>query len=142
MEDNEYELNIIQHLKMNIEFRKVSLGDKARFQIFCHYMTESLSIEEVVYLEKSAYVEKDYPYSGPFFPDLNPQMQQHFYYLLKSRGIDARLADLALDHLSSKYQEEYLSWVRNIRRFLKKKGQVREPSKEHQHDHIITKKLS
>ncbi|MCO5574371.1 hypothetical protein L7F22_028154 [Adiantum nelumboides] len=67
MEDDGHELNILQHLKMNIEIRKKSMGDQARFQLFCHYLTDSITIEEIVYLDKSAYVENDYPYAGPFF---------------------------------------------------------------------------
>ncbi|KAI5066235.1 hypothetical protein GOP47_0018859 [Adiantum capillus-veneris] len=122
MEDDEHELNILPNLKMNIEIRKTSMGDGARFQLFCHYLTESITIEEIVYLDKSAYVENDYPYAGPFFGDLNAQMKQSFYDLIKNRGIDAHLADLALDHLTRKYQEEYLNWLRNIRGFLKRKG--------------------
>ena len=67
LEDNEDELKLIQHLSMNVQIKKAAQGDEARFLIVCHYVDQSVTIEDVMCIGKSEYIQSDHPYSGPVF---------------------------------------------------------------------------
>lgn len=107
-----------QRLNLNVRISKVSSQDGPRVAFLCSYMSHSIVIEDVAYLDKPLTAD-DYPYSGPYFGDLNPKFQEAFHNVLKARGIDPSLADLIMDHLSSKYQAEYTVWLQKIQKFLK-----------------------
>ena len=53
---------------------------------------------------------------------LSERLQKAFYEVIKEKGIDVKLADLAIAHLTSNYQDESVRWLRNVRKFLKKRG--------------------
>jgi hypothetical protein len=55
---------------------------------------------------------------------LSERLQRAFYEVIQEKGIDARLAELAIAHLTSNYQDESVRWLRNVRQFLKKRGKI------------------
>jgi hypothetical protein len=55
---------------------------------------------------------------------LSERLQRAFYEVIEEKGIDVRLAELAIAHLTSNYQDESVRWLRNVRQFLKKRGKI------------------
>lgn len=112
------ELRISQRVTMNVQISKgPSEEDQARMAFLCSYAKgEAISIEDIAYLGKS--VQEDYPYSGPYFPDLDDNLKQVFQNVIKTRGINSSLADTIMEHLTNQYQNQYLEWLKKIREFL------------------------
>jgi hypothetical protein len=68
LEDNVDDLKLIQHLSMNVQIKKDAQShDEARFLIVCHCVDQSVTIEDVMCISKSEYIQSDHPYSGPAF---------------------------------------------------------------------------
>lgn len=116
LEDDEEDLNVTQRLSLTIQLSKSE--EEPRVAIICSYRSDAILIDDISYLHKC--MDDEYPYCGPYFSDLNPNIKKAFENVIKDRGIDSRLSDLIMDHLSTKYQDEYIQWLHNVRAFLKR----------------------
>lgn len=116
--DTDEDLRICQRVTMNVQISKnSSREDEPRVAFLCSYAKgESVSIEDIAYLGNS--ITGDYPYSGPFFPDLDNNLKQVFQNVVKSRGINSSLAETVMEHLTNQYQKDYLDWLKKLGDFL------------------------
>ncbi|KAI5075499.1 hypothetical protein GOP47_0009575 [Adiantum capillus-veneris] len=112
------DLGISRRVIMNVQISKnSSKEDQPRVAFVCSYAKgEQVSIDDIAYFGES--VAKDYPYSGPYFADLDSKLKQVFQNVIKTRGINSSLADTIMEHLTVQYQNEYLDWLKKIGEFL------------------------
>eukprot|EP00249_Psilotum_nudum_P010666 c22687_g1_i1 orf=508-1293(-) len=98
--------------------------EKAALEVRCTYYRDNqdVTVEHVAYLVDGRTKENETtpgPYEAPDFLDLDENLQQAFFDLVKARGITARLATYLMDYLAAKEHREYMQWIQNVQSFIK-----------------------
>ncbi|KAJ3127964.1 Mitochondrial acidic protein mam33 [Nowakowskiella sp. JEL0407] len=58
-------------------------------------------------------------YGGPIFQDLDEDLQDLFQKYIEERGIDENFSNFIPSYLEYKEQKEYVSWLKNVEKFVK-----------------------
>jgi complement component 1 Q subcomponent-binding protein len=87
------------------------------------FVTDSVSYQPDENLAQELSAEADWKrrglYAGPEFGDLDEELQGSIEAYLEERGLNSDLATAILDLIVEKEQREYISWLENVRNFVK-----------------------
>lgn len=78
----------------------------------------SLRIDNIQYLTHGQADDDNSCYNGPFFNQLNPNVQRHFIDYLSARGVDQDLLGFIVRYAEMKEREQYMIWLHKLLFFI------------------------
>lgn len=104
----------------NIRFLAEIIRNQQSLQFDC-VAGSNVTIEKVRFAaEALTDCEKETRYEGPDFIDFEIDMQEQFYDYLRQHCIDDDLAQFITEFADAKEQKEYLTFLQNASKFIKK----------------------
>ncbi|KAK3160323.1 hypothetical protein QOZ80_1BG0058030 [Eleusine coracana subsp. coracana] len=98
----------------------VSKDSGPKLEFTCTAFREEITIDDMLIVEKTEVEgEEKFPYEGPEFTELPPNVQKGLFKFLEQRGVTLSATNYMHDYMVTKQTQEYIRWMRKLKDFVK-----------------------
>ncbi|KAM0844005.1 hypothetical protein ACQ4PT_057335 [Festuca glaucescens] len=93
----------------------VSKGTGPKLEFTCTAFREEITIDEMLISEKAESDEEKFPFEGPEFTELPPNVQKGLFKFLELRGVTLKTTNFMHDYMVTKQTKEYVRWMTKLK---------------------------
>ncbi|KAM0844235.1 hypothetical protein ACQ4PT_057192 [Festuca glaucescens] len=111
-EDDEDEGSEDSSLSMKVV---VSKGTGPKLEFTCTAFREEITIDDMLISEKAESDAEKFPFEGPEFTELPPNVQKGLFKFLELRGVTLTTTNFMHDYMVTKQTKEYVRWMTKLK---------------------------
>ncbi|KAM0871545.1 hypothetical protein ACQ4PT_039317 [Festuca glaucescens] len=93
----------------------VSKGTGPKLEFTCTAFREEITIDEMLIAEKEESDAEKFPFEGPEFTELPPNVQKGLFKFLELRGVTLKTTNFMHDYMVTKQTKEYVRWMTKLK---------------------------
>ncbi|XP_051208276.1 uncharacterized protein At2g39795, mitochondrial [Lolium perenne] len=93
----------------------VSKGSGPKLEFTCTAFREEITIDEMLISEEAESDAEKFPFEGPEFTELPPNVQKGLFKFLELRGVTLKTTNFMHDYMVTKQTKEYVRWMTKLK---------------------------
>ncbi|KAK1660379.1 hypothetical protein QYE76_048538 [Lolium multiflorum] len=93
----------------------VSKGTGPKLEFTCTAFREEITIDEMLISEEAESDAEKFPFEGPEFTELPPNVQKGLFKFLELRGVTLKTTNFMHDYMVTKQTKEYVRWMTKLK---------------------------
>ncbi|XP_048561816.1 uncharacterized protein At2g39795, mitochondrial-like [Triticum urartu] len=93
----------------------VSKGSGLNLEFTCTAFHEEITIDDMMIAEKTESDAEKFPFEGPEFTELPPNVQKGLFKFLEVRGVTLTTTNFMHDYMITKQTKEYVRWMTKLK---------------------------
>uniref|UniRef100_A0ACD5VME5 Uncharacterized protein n=1 Tax=Avena sativa TaxID=4498 RepID=A0ACD5VME5_AVESA len=93
----------------------VSKGTGPKLEFTCTAFREEITIDDMLISEKAESDAEKFPFEGPEFTELPPNVQKGLFKFLELRGVTLQTTNFMHDYMVTKQTKEYVRWMTKLK---------------------------
>ncbi|KAE8788924.1 mitochondrial glycoprotein [Hordeum vulgare] len=93
----------------------VSKGSGPNLEFTCTAFREEITIDDMMIAEKTEPDAEKFPFEGPEFTELPPNVQKGLFKFLEVRGVTLTTTNFMHDYMITKQTKEYVRWMTKLK---------------------------